>query len=102
MYELLYEERWDEKKQKERRNEAAFFSPESPITREIPIEELFDVLDAGVWAYQTRYNSEALVHSFFEQQSVMRKLSQKFEWNFPSVTEVLFKKQLRWPISSEP
>ena len=64
MYELLYEERWDEKKQKERRNEAAFFSP---ITREIPIEELFDVLDAGVWAYQTRYNSEALVHSFFEQ-----------------------------------
>lgn len=48
MYELLYEERWDEKKQKERRNEAAFFSPESPITREIPIEELFDVLDAGV------------------------------------------------------
>lgn len=25
MYELLYEERWDEKKQKERRNEAAFF-----------------------------------------------------------------------------
>ena len=51
MYELLYEERWDEKKQKERRNEAAFFSPESPITREIPIEELFDVLDAGVWAY---------------------------------------------------
>ena len=67
MYELLYEERWDEKKQKERRNEAAFFSPESPITREIPIEELFDVLDAGVWAYQTRYNSEALVHSFFEQ-----------------------------------
>ena len=47
MYELLYEERWDEKKQKERRNEAAFFSPESPITREIPIEELFDVLDAG-------------------------------------------------------
>ena len=42
MYELLYEERWDEKKQKERRNEAAFFSPESPITREIPIEELFD------------------------------------------------------------
>ena len=44
MYELLYEERWDEKKQKERRNEAAFFSPESPITREIPIEELFDVL----------------------------------------------------------
>ena len=62
MYELLYE-----KKQKERRNEAAFFSPESPITREIPIEELFDVLDAGVWAYQTRYNSEALVHSFFEQ-----------------------------------
>ena len=30
MYELLYEERWDEKKQKERRNEAAFFSPESP------------------------------------------------------------------------
>ena len=25
------------------------------------------------------------------QQSVMRKLSQKFEWNFPSVTEVLFK-----------
>jgi len=65
--ELLYEERWDEKKQKERRNEAAFFSPESPITREIPIEELFDVLDAGVWAYQTRYNSEALVHSFFEQ-----------------------------------
>ena len=67
MYELLYEERWDEKKQKERRNEAAFFSQESPITREIPIEELFDVLDAGVWAYQTRYNSEALVHSFFEQ-----------------------------------
>ena len=67
MYELLYEERWDEKKQKERRNEVAFFSPESPITREIPIEELFDVLDAGVWAYQTRYNSEALVHSFFEQ-----------------------------------
>ena len=45
MYELLYEERWDEKKQKERRNEEAFFSPESPITREIPIEELFDVLD---------------------------------------------------------
>ena len=42
-------------------------TPESPITREIPIEELFDVLDAGVWAYQTRYNSEALVHSFFEQ-----------------------------------
>ena len=58
MYELLYEERWDEKKQKERRNEEAFFSPESLITREIPIEELFD---------QTRYNSEALVHSFFEQ-----------------------------------
>lgn len=25
MYELLYEERWDEKKQKERRNEEAFF-----------------------------------------------------------------------------
>lgn len=67
MYELLYEERWDEKKQKERRNEEAFFSPESQITREIPIEELFDVLDAGVWANQTRYNSETLVHSFFEQ-----------------------------------
>ncbi len=67
MYELLYEERWNEKEQKERRNEEAFFSPESPITREIPIEELFDVLDAGVWAYQTRYNSETLVQSFLEQ-----------------------------------
>ena len=67
MYELLYEERWDEKKQKERRNEEAFFSPESTITIEITIEELFDVLDAGVWANQTRYNSETLVHSFFEQ-----------------------------------
>ena len=32
MYELLYEERWDEKKQKERRNEAAVLSPESPST----------------------------------------------------------------------
>lgn len=67
MYELLYEERWNEKEQKERRNEEAFFSPESPITREIPIEELFDVLDAGVWAYQTRYNSGTLVQSFLEQ-----------------------------------
>lgn len=59
------------KSKKERRNEAAFFSPESPITREIPIEELFDVLDAGVWAYQTRYNSEALVHSFFDRSSAV-------------------------------
>ena len=67
MYELLYEERWNEKQQKERRNEEAFFSPESPITREIPIEELFDVLDAGVRAYQMRYNSESLVNCFFEQ-----------------------------------
>ena len=67
MYELLYEERWDEKKQKERRKDEAFFSPDILITREIPIDELFGVLDAGVWAYQTRYNSEALVHSFFEQ-----------------------------------
>ena len=68
MYELLYEERWDEKKAKGTTEmKRHFFAPESPITREIPIEELFDVLDAGVWAYQTRYNSEALVHSFFEQ-----------------------------------
>lgn len=33
MYELLYEERWDEKKQKERRNEAAFFHGESDHQR---------------------------------------------------------------------
>ena len=69
MYELLYEED-DGMKKKTKRNDGmkrSFFSPESPITREIPIEELFDVLDAGVWAYQTRYNSETLVHSFFEQ-----------------------------------
>ena len=39
MYELLYKERWDEKKQKERRNEEAFFSPVSPNSRENPFEK---------------------------------------------------------------
>lgn len=67
MYEMLYEEQWSEKQQKERRNEEAFFSPESPITREIPLEELFDVLDMGVHAYQVRYNSEVLVQNIYEQ-----------------------------------
>ena len=42
MYELLYEERWDEKKTKERRNEAAFFSTgESDHQRNYQYEELF-------------------------------------------------------------
>ena len=67
MYELLYEEQWNEKQITERRNEEAFFSPESPITREIPFEELFDVLDMGVHAYQVRYNSEVLVQNIYEQ-----------------------------------
>lgn len=67
MYEMLYEEQWNEKQIKERRNEEAFFSPESPITREIPLEELFDVLDMGVHAYQVRYNSEVLVQNIYEQ-----------------------------------
>lgn len=67
MYELLYEEQWNEKQITERRNEEAFFSPESPITREIPLEELFDVLDMGVHAYQVRYNSEVLVQNIYEQ-----------------------------------
>ena len=69
MYELLYKERWDEKSKRNDGMKRRFFSPVSPITREIPIEELFDVLDAGVWAYQTRYNSEALVHSFLNRSS---------------------------------
>ena len=67
MYELLYEEQWNEKQITERRHEEAFFSPESPITREIPLEELFDVLDMGVHAYQVRYNSEVLVQNIYEQ-----------------------------------
>ena len=67
MYEMLYEEQWNEKQITERRNEEAFFSPESPITREIPLEELFDVLDMGVHAYQVRYNSEVLVQNIYEQ-----------------------------------
>ena len=64
MYELLYEERWDEKSKRNDGMKRHFFTGESDHQR-IPIEELFDVLDAGVWAYQTRYlQFRALVHSF--------------------------------------